>query len=94
MDQILISAVYEKTRTRTVQWRDLSHPEDPAILELHHKAQLQRQVNYKGETRMLSANADYRIWYTPLKRRNLATNLIIIENENFNCTDTHKNVWL
>ena len=88
IDQILISAVYEENHTQTSQQRDPSQPEDPAILGLQHETQIQRQVTYKGETRMLSGYADYTVWYDSQKGSNLATNLIIIEAKKANSTDT------
>ncbi|KAK3177974.1 hypothetical protein OEA41_000106 [Lepraria neglecta] len=88
IDQILISAIFEENNTQTTQLRASSQPEDPAVLELHHETQFQRQVTYGGETRLLSGYADYTVWYESQTRSNLATNLIIIEAKKINSTDT------
>ncbi|MCJ1387120.1 hypothetical protein MMC17_010249 [Xylographa soralifera] len=88
IDQILISAIYEENHTQASHQRDQSQPEDPAILDLKHETQIQRQVTYKGETRMLSGYADYTVWYDSQTRSNLATNLIIIEAKKICSTDT------
>ncbi|KAL9069331.1 MAG: hypothetical protein Q9161_005611 [Pseudevernia consocians] len=74
IDQILISAVYEEKHTQTTQQRASSQSEDPAVLELQHETHFQRQVQYSGETRLLSGYTDY--------------NLIIIEAK-INSTDTY-----
>ena len=88
IDQILISALYEEKHTQTTQQRASSQPEDPAVLELQHETHFQRQVQYSGETRLLSGYADYTVWYESQRRSNLATNLIIIEAKKINSTDT------
>ncbi|MCJ1471643.1 hypothetical protein MMC13_000283 [Lambiella insularis] len=91
IDQILISALYEENHTQTTQTTQhqaSSLPEDPAVLELQHETQFQRQVAYRGETRLLSGYADYTVWYESPKKSNLATNLIIIEAKKMNSTDT------
>lgn len=88
IDQILVSAIYEETHTQAAQQRASSQLEDPAVLELQHETQFQRQVTYGGETRLLSGYADYTVWYESRKRYNLATNLIIIEAKKINSTDT------
>ena len=89
IDQILISAVYEENHTQTAQQRaSLQQSEDPAVLELQHETQFQRQVIYKGEPRLLSGYADYTVWYESQKKSNFATNLIIIEAKKINSTDT------
>ncbi|KAL8937648.1 MAG: hypothetical protein Q9216_004323 [Gyalolechia sp. 2 TL-2023] len=47
IDQILISALYEENNTQTTQHhRASSPPEDPAVLELQHETQLQRQKSH------------------------------------------------
>jgi hypothetical protein len=88
IDQILISALYEEIHTQTTQHRASSQAEDPAVLEIQHEKQFQRQVAYRGKTRLLSGYADYTVWYEPQKTSNLATNLIIIEAKTINSTDT------
>ena len=88
VDQILVSAIYEENHTQTTHERASSQPEDPAVLELQHETQLQRQVIYEGEARLLSGYADYTVWYKSPKRANLATNLIIIEAKKIHSTDT------
>ena len=88
IDQILISALYEENHGQTTQHRASSQPEDPAVLELQHGTQFQRQVAYRGESRLLSGYADYTVWYESQKISNLATNLIIIEAKKKNSTDT------
>ena len=87
IDQILISAVYEEKHTQTTQQRASSQSEDPAVLELQHETHFQRQVQYSGETRLLSGYADYTVWYESQRRSNLATNLIVVEAK-INSTDT------
>ena len=88
IDQILISTLYEENHTQTTQHRASLQPEDPAVLELQHETQFQRQIAYRGETRLLSGYADYTVWYESQKKSNLATNLIIIEAKKINSTDT------
>lgn len=88
IDQILISALYEENHTEATEQRAESQPETPAVLELQHETQIERQVIYNGETRLLSGHADCTVWYEPQKRSNLATNFIIIEAKKINSTDT------
>lgn len=78
IDQILISAVYEKNHTQTTQQSAPSQSEDHAVLELQHETQFQRQVTYERKTRLLSEYADY----------NPATNLIIIGVKKINSVNT------
>lgn len=49
---------------------------------------MQRQIIYKGETRLLSGYADYTVWYESPKKSNLATNLIMVEAKKMYSTDT------
>jgi hypothetical protein len=88
IDQVLVSAIYEEMHAQVAQQRASSRSEDPAVLELQHEMQFQRQVTYRGETRLLSGYADYTVWYESHKRFTLATNLIIIEAKKNNSTDS------
>lgn len=87
IDQILISAIFEENRSDSTEQQASSHSLG-IILELQHETHLQRQVIYKGETRLLSGYADYTISYESQNRSHLATNFIIIEAKQFNSTDT------
>ena len=87
IDQVLISALYEEKHTPTTEQRASSQPEEPAVLELQHETHFQRQVQYSGETRLLSGYADYTVWYESQRRFNFATNLIVIEAKKINSTD-------
>jgi hypothetical protein len=78
IDQILISAVYEKNHTQITQQPASSQSEDHAVLKLQHETQFQRQVTYERKIRLLSGYADY----------DLAINLIIIEAKKINFIDT------
>ena len=71
-----------------MQHRASSQLEDPAILELQHETQFQRQIVYQGETRLLKGYADYTVWYDSRNKSSLATNLIIIEAKKIGFTDT------
>ncbi len=88
IDQILVSAIYEEMYAQVPQQRASSPSEDPAVLELQHETQFQRQITYKEEIRLLSEYANYTIWYESHKRFNLATNLIIIEVKKNNSIDS------
>lgn len=73
---------------QNTQPQSSSRTDDPAILELQHETQLQRQITFQGEKRLLSGFADYTVWYDSEKKTNFATNLIIIEAKKVGSTDT------
>jgi hypothetical protein len=94
LDQILISALYEESNKKLNQQPESedsnhthAHPpdpdtnehEEPAELELLHETRLQKDVNYKGQHRLLSGFADYSVWYESMARQTMATNLLIVE---------------
>jgi hypothetical protein len=92
LDQILISALYEESNKKLNQQPesevsndthppgpDTSEHEDPAELELLHETRLSKDVNYKGQTRLLSGFADYSVWYESVAKQTMATNLVIVE---------------
>jgi hypothetical protein len=81
-----MSALYEENQSGTAE--KSAEVEDPAVLEFRHETQLQRTVIYGGEPRLLSGYADYTIWYEPAQKSNIATNLIIVEAEKRDSTDT------
>lgn len=88
IDQIIISALYDENLTQDTQKQSSLHTGDPTILELQYEAQLQRQVTFRGEQRLLSGFADYTIWYDSEKNTKFATNLIIIEAKKVGATDS------
>ena len=86
---ILISAIYDENHIQNTQQQSSSQTKnDPAILELQHETQLQRQVIFRGDQWLLSGFADYTVWYDSDKNTNFATNLIIIEAKKTGFTDT------
>lgn len=87
IDQIIIAALYDEILTQDTQKQSSSHTNDPTILELQYKAQLLRQVTFRGEQRLLSGFADYMIWNDSDKNTKFATNLIIIEAKKVGSTD-------
>lgn len=89
IDQILISSIYDENHMQDTQQQSSSKTKnDTAILELQHETQLQRQVTFRGEQRLLSAFADYTVWYDSEKNTSFATNLIIVEAKKIGFTDT------
>ncbi len=88
IDQILISAIYDENQIQNTQQQSSSQTKsDPAILELQHETQLQRQVTFRGDQWLLSGFADYTVCYDPDKNTNFATNIIIIEAKKTGFTD-------
>lgn len=61
IDQILISALYDENHMQNTQQQYTSQTDDPTILELQHETQLQRQVTFRGEKRLLSGFVDYTV---------------------------------
>lgn len=88
IDQIIISTLYDENLTQDTQKQSSSHTSDPTILELQYEAQLQRQLTFRGEQRLLSGFADYTLWYDSEKNTKFATNLIIIEAKKVGSTDS------
>lgn len=88
IDQIIISALYDENLTQDTRKQSSSYTNDTTISELQYKAQLQRQVTFRGEQRLLSGFADYMIGNDSEKNTKFATNLIIIEAKKVGSTDT------
>lgn len=72
----------------TRQQSSLKTKNDTAILELQHETQLQRQVTFRGEQRLLSGFADCTVWYDSEKNTSFAINLTIVEAKKIGFTDT------
>lgn len=88
IDQIIISTLYDENLTQDTQKQSSLHTSDPTILELQYEAQLQRQVTFRGEQRLLSGFADYTIWYDSENDTKFATNLIMIEAKKVGATES------